>query len=177
LKKNRSTQDETQPHAEEQEKAEQAPTRSMISLYMDFLATEGFRPRMNEGEITFKYEGKSFLLHPDETDRTYFHLVLPNIYEIKSEEEDAEASDLMNDGNMKLKVVKIFKVDNSIWMSAECFMDRPESFASFFERACDYLASALSSFHRGMRERMDSGLPQSEPEQEEETPEEVEKAN
>jgi hypothetical protein len=62
-------------------------------------------------------------------------------------------------------------------MSTECFMDRPEAFASFLERACDYLGSAMSSFHSGMKERMDTGLPQSEPEQEEENQEEVEKAN
>src|SRR5688572_25117587 len=92
--------------------------------YLEFLAEEGFRPRINEyGNVTFKCEGRSYLILIDEKEAEYFYLVYPDFWRIDSDEELSRVKKAALAATVNTKAVKIYPVrdDTNTWATVEQF--------------------------------------------------------
>ena len=128
------------------------PSRGEGGLHFDFLASEGFRPELDEdGDIRFRNEGRTLFLFLDDKDPGYFRVALPGAWECESPEEEARALAAVNAVNRDLKAVKCVLVDGVVWVGVEQFLDPPEAFRPVFGRLLDVVGSAAWQVRERMR--------------------------
>ncbi len=123
------------------------------ALYMETLAEEGYRPKMDEdGDIVFKSEGKTLYIrmYPDDTE--YLQLVLPNFWKIESEEERELANIAANYATRVTKVAKVFTTKANTCASIEMFLPVPEQFAKVINRCVCALRNGAEHFAEKMQE-------------------------
>ena len=123
-------------------------------LYVNYLATEGFRPDIDpDGDVAFRCEGWAYVILIDETDENYFALLCPNFWEIENEGELDRALVAANYATRTTKVAKIFlRSDNkNTSASLEMFFDGPEGFERVFSRALSALRTGVRTFADHMR--------------------------
>ncbi len=112
----------------------------------------GFNPRIDDdGDVVFRCEGRTFVLTTDERDPTFFRLLLPNFWEIESEEEHLRALMVGNQVNAQMKVVKILIVKQNVWASVELFIEPIEGFIAVFKRCMQLLPAAMHEFREEMQ--------------------------
>jgi hypothetical protein len=123
------------------------------ALYMETLAEEGFRPKIDDdGDIVFKAEGRTLYirLYPDDTE--YLQLVLPNFWKIESDEERVCATIAANHATRVTKVAKVFVTKNNTCASIEMFLPVPELFVKILSRSVAALGNGAEHFIEKMRE-------------------------
>jgi hypothetical protein len=122
--------------------------------YLDFLAEEGFRPRINEnGDVAFKYEGGSYVIRIDENDEMYFCLVFPNFWRIESVEELSRVKEIALAVTAEYKVLKIIPVvDFNTSATVQLFCSPPETFKEVFYRCLRAICAAVKEFSAKMQE-------------------------
>ena len=103
-------------------------------LFMRFLREDGFRPKIDEDDIVFKFEGKTHYIETNESDESYFRLILPNFWQIDTPEEESHALVVMSEVNAEIKVAKIYQRKDSIYATVEMFIDSMEGFKQVFPR-------------------------------------------
>ena len=122
------------------------------ALYMETLAEEGYRPKIDEdGDLVFKAEGRLLVirLYPDDTE--YFQLVLPNFWEIESEEERAQALIAANEATRTSKVCKIFLTKDNTCASIEMLLPSADLFPKVLGRSIYALRNGVEHFAKKMR--------------------------
>ena len=123
------------------------------ALYMDTLAEEGFRPKIDDdGDIVFKAEGRTLYIRMYPDDPEYLQLVLPNFWKIESEEEHLCATIAANHSTRVTKVAKVFVTKNNTCASIEVFLPVPELFAKILNRSVAALRNGAEHFVEKMRE-------------------------
>ena len=122
-------------------------------MFLEHLRQEGYAPRFEDDDVIFKYEGKTFILNCDEEDKPFFRLLLPAFWEIESEEEERRALKAINAVNLRMKVLKVFSVNQNVWASVELFLDPFESFKLVLGRCLDLLVSGMHAFRKEMHEQ------------------------
>lgn len=125
-----------------------------LDLYKNYLINQGYRPEVDEdGDIFFKREGRGFYIFPNENDKEYFRISLPNFWSIENEAERLQVLEACNYTNALTKVVKVHTVKNNtnVWASVEMFLKNPQDFEPIFERSCRAIISAVESFAEKMR--------------------------
>ena len=119
-------------------------------LYVQHLEQEGYKPRIDEdNDVIFKFEGMTLVLSNDDEDTPFFRLLLPNFWEIESEEEQ-QALRAMNAVNARLKVLKLVLVRGHVWASVELFFDPFETFKSVFTRSVRLVLQGAKEFRDEM---------------------------
>jgi hypothetical protein len=79
--------------------------------YLEFLAEEGYRPKINaDGNVSFKCEGRSYVIRIDEYEEEYFYLIYPNFWRIESDEELSRVKEAALAVTAETKAVKIYPV-------------------------------------------------------------------
>ena len=130
-----------------------APTTTKLDLYREHLASEGFRPEVDEdGDLSFRHERKSLCIFVHEDDRTFFRLAFPAFFECEGPEEEARALRVANRLNKSLKVGKLVIADGYAWVNVELFFDEPADFRPVFDRCLDLVGSMAFDFRRLMQE-------------------------
>jgi len=120
--------------------------------YMNYLREEGYVPRLDEdGDVLFKYEGRSYVIYGDEHDAALFRLVHPFVWHIQSDEELDLARDIMNDLNTRCHVVKFYESQRNVWASIELLLESPEAFTTAFPHGLRLLAQAANRFVTRMK--------------------------
>jgi hypothetical protein len=131
--------------------------KRLQQLYMTYLKKQGYGPEVDgDGDIRFKWEGRTLFISLSEDDPLFFHLVLPNIWEVESEAERADVLAAADTSNALCKASKIFIVDDRVWVSIELFLKSPEDFKGFFKRSIGALGAGVSVFVLKMAERIAS---------------------
>jgi hypothetical protein len=123
------------------------------ALYMDTLAEEGYRPKLDEdGDVVFKSEGRTLYIrmYPDDTE--YMQLVLPNFWKIESEEERELALIAANHATRVTKVTKVFVTKANTCASIEMFLPEPALFAKILNRSVAALRNGAEHFAEKMQE-------------------------
>ncbi len=129
---------------------------TLQKIYLDYLREEGYQPRVDEdGDVQFKREGFTYFISVDEEDPEFFGLMLPNIWEIESDEERLYALFACNEATANTKVAKAQVVGDNVWISAEVFLEKPEDFRKIIHRAFSSMDSALEKYVSTMRQFMD----------------------
>lgn len=121
--------------------------------YTTFLHEKDFFSKIDEdGDVQFKYDDKTYFLDVDEDDSNFFRLVLANIWPIESEEERSLALRAMDQANNRVKVAKIYMVNDNIWVSVEIFQENPNDYEAYFDRSIEVILRCVEYFKEGMAE-------------------------
>jgi hypothetical protein len=121
-------------------------------VYLEYLRENGYRPQLDgDGDVVFKYEGKTFLIFVDEEDPGFFRLVFPNFWPIEDEAERVRAWQAATEATASTKVAKVFLVEDNVWASVELFMGAPSGFAAVFGRCLDAIMVGVSTFATQMK--------------------------
>ena len=122
-------------------------------LYLGVLAGEGYAPELDaDGDVRFKHEGKSYFIEVREDDPFFFRVVLPNFWEIESEEEHVRAIRAANAVTGDIPVAKVFGLRGNTWCAVEMFLPGQESFAPVLGRCLLVIQQAVNHFTVLMRE-------------------------
>jgi hypothetical protein len=132
------------------------PTKAQLQqLYVAYLSAEGYRPEVDDdGDVSFKSEGRSYFIGVDDKDSSFFRVCLPNIWTIESTEERAKVLAAADFATGDTKVSKIFTVSSykNVWACTELFVARPEDFKGVFNRGMSALQHAREAFVNKMNE-------------------------
>jgi hypothetical protein len=122
-------------------------------FYEDFLREEGFLPRTDEdGDVVFKFEGRTLFISVQDSDPQYLRLVLPNFWEIDDETELIQALRAANEINRKIKVATVvIQSEKHVSANAEMFIEREPDLEQFFLRTVKVLVQSASDFADLMR--------------------------
>jgi len=127
--------------------------QDMAQMYRDYLFEEGYAPRIdNDGDVVFKFEGRTFLIIPDDGDAEFFRLAFPNFWRLESDDERKQAMLAALNVTAAIKVAKIFPVRDNMWATIELFCTPPEAFKPVFGRSLHALNSAVEQFRQSMQE-------------------------
>jgi hypothetical protein len=126
-----------------------------LEMYRDFLIEEGFRPRLDgNGNVFFKYEGRTYVIQVDEKDTEFFRLIHPNLWSIESDAELAEVKEASLRATTETKVAKIFPVGDDTWATIELFCSPPDAFKPIFRRCLSALRAGVKTFVSSMEESL-----------------------
>jgi hypothetical protein len=128
-------------------------TMNLIAkLCIDYLRNEGYVPQLDEaGNVLFKFEGKLFIVTTDDNDLQFLRVVMPNFWEIESEQEKRLAMEVTNQVNERIKVSKVVvNRNNHVWAMAEQFIDSTPNLEDFFKRTIRVLKAAADEFAQRM---------------------------
>ncbi|TAD97724.1 MAG: hypothetical protein EAZ97_12025 [Bacteroidetes bacterium] len=117
-------------------------------LCVAFLQKEGYRPEITTQEdVVFKVEGRTFIVDIDQNDDRFLRILLPNFYEIESDQEMLKSLAVANEINKNVKVGKIIIMDNNhAWAFAEQFIDDTPDLEDFFQRTIKVIRKASEDF-------------------------------
>ncbi|HOI00363.1 MAG TPA: hypothetical protein PLE85_07430 [Bacteroidales bacterium] len=136
-----------------QGKSKEYSKKQLQQMYVNFLKDEGYKPEVDDdGDVKFKREGRTYFILVQETDMEFFTIILPNIWEIESEEERAKVIVACDASNAKTKVTKVYSFKDNVWVTVELFIRQPEDFKGVFARAMNAIDSGAGNFVSKMRE-------------------------
>ncbi|MGB2984512.1 MAG: hypothetical protein WBE26_01405 [Phycisphaerae bacterium] len=122
-------------------------------LYTEYLTAEGYRPEIKgDGLVYFRREGKAYFIPVSERDQEFFQIILPNIWSIESEKERGQVLTAANHTNATMKVVKVYTVDEQVWVSVELYMASPGDFRAVFKRCLSAMDGGSAKFGLKMLE-------------------------
>ena len=143
-----------------------------IQKIQDFLTQEGYRAKLEaDGDLSFKNEGKYYVIQCPPHDAAFIRLCAPNLWKIESEEEWQECRVQANAATCGTKCAKVYVTDKpSVWATLETFLPDEAAFTAVFYRCLSALDRAVSRFHEGMEawraaqpEGVDTGTEQTAP--------------
>ena len=109
---------------------------NLKELTQEYLRKEGFCPEETDFGLYFKCEGKNFLLIYDDDDEQYFRLMMPCIFEMTDENEDAVYR-AMNEVNSSVKVIKAYIMrENEVWLGFEVLAGFGSAFGLLISGSC-----------------------------------------
>ncbi len=122
--------------------------------YSSYLSTEGFRPELTpSGNVRFKREGRSYVIMVDETDPTFFNLVLGFAEKDKSPQARARRLEGCNTASAEVKVVKAYlDRDGDPTFSSELFLTEPGEFKTTLTRLLSAMDRAFEKYRRKVAE-------------------------
>lgn len=117
---------------------------------MQYLREEGFCPKEEDFGIGFKFEGTSYCFFYEEDDELFFRLLMPNIFEMTEENEDAVLR-AMNEANASVKVVKVYTpVEGYVWAGFEVLVDSTPVLGDIVPRALNMLRAGQHAFYEAL---------------------------
>lgn len=124
----------------------------MIEQLLTTLQADGFNASIDEdGDLAFRYEGRHYALCFDNDDPLFSKLILPNIWELDSQQEFQRALAALDHLNRRLKLVKAFTVRDHIWLSVEMWMTDHGDWQQLLPRAIRAMSHALHLLSEQMR--------------------------
>jgi hypothetical protein len=127
-------------------------------LAYDELATQGYRPYVDEdGDVSFKAEGYYFYVQ-NSTDDTYLRIIMPEIKTIDTEDiiETYCALLACNEICRDKKLVKAYlNKSNSISLSVATYIDETPQLSDYIETALDFLIRSRASWIEAFNEYME----------------------
>ena len=125
---------------------------NLQELTKQFLQDEGFCPQETDFGLAFKCEGRNFLLIHDDDDDQYFRLMMPCIFEMTEENEEAVFKAL-NEVNSSVKVIKAYIMcENEVWLGFEVLVDSTPVVGDFLPRAIAMLNRGARVFYQAIQE-------------------------
>ncbi len=126
-------------------------------LYLAHLRDEGYRPELDDdGDVRFKSEGFTIYVICQESDASYFQMLLPGMWTIDDDEELGRALLASTKVTREVKTVKVYVSSNRkrVDASIEAFMDPITDFKAVFERYLGVLKHCTNRFKEAMHEQM-----------------------
>ncbi len=121
-----------------------------------YLIEEGFRPQLDEdGDISFKYEGKIYYVQTNEADEEFVRILASNIWPLDDAQEKKAALRIANKATRRFKVAKVFLSNtNNVCVTVELFLFEIQTFMALFYRSISLLDETVLYFRTNMRKKM-----------------------
>jgi len=120
--------------------------KSVMQIYKNYLTSQGIPFREESFGLAFKYQGGNFIIADNNSDKQYFQLLMPGIYDVPPMEK-GKVLEVINAINQELKCVKATLVGGtSVWLATEIFIDNTPDIEDFFDRLLQILHSARMKF-------------------------------
>ena len=121
--------------------------KEISDFYVNLLAGEGYRPQVdNDKNVTFKREGKVFILAIDEDDPMLFQLLYPIRNDLKDKWQQKLALAAANEVTATIKVLKVTVIEDTIFASIQMFVSPLEALAPVFERCVTTIQAGAVMF-------------------------------
>lgn len=118
------------------------------------LVSESLRPELNSaGNVRFRSQGRTFVVHIDERDPLYFRLTMAFVADDKSDAGRQRLLEGCNAATAEVKVIKCFlDEEGDPTFAAEMFLVVPGDFALSFDRTLRAMDSAYRRYARRLGE-------------------------
>ena len=128
--------------------------RQLQDIVSRHLAAESLRPELTTGgNVRFRNQGRTFLIHVDERDPLYFRLTMAFVADDKSEAARQRLLEGCNTATAEVKVIKCFlDEEGDPTFAAEMFLVVPGDFALTFDRLLRAMDSAYRRYSRRLAE-------------------------
>jgi hypothetical protein len=128
--------------------------QQLQEIYAGLISAEGLRPETNAaGNLRFRREGRSYVIHVDERDPLYVRLTMAFAVEDKSAPMRQRRLEGCNTASSEVKVVKCFlDEDGDPTFATEMFVIVPGDFKLWFNRALRAMDSAFDRYTRKVGE-------------------------
>ncbi len=90
--------------------------------------------------------------HRKREDPEFFRLVMPNIWPIESEMERLQVLKAMDIANARIKVAKIYMVEDNIWVGVENLQRQIGDFEAYFDRSIELIQQCILYFQEEMQQ-------------------------
>ena len=102
-------------------------------VFSDFLKEEGYSPKTDDdNDITFKVEGRSYLIMLDDEDDEFFRIVFPGFWSIETPDERLRVERAALKTTAETKVAKVFTVRDNTWATVDMFSTSADHTKSVF---------------------------------------------
>lgn len=128
--------------------------RQLQEIFSRHLSAESLRPELTSaGNVRFRSQGRTFVVHIDERDPLYFRLTMAFVADDKSEAARHRLLEGCNAAAADVKVVKCFlDEEGDPTFAAEMFLVVPGDFTLAFDRLLRAMDSAYRRYNRRLAE-------------------------
>jgi KaiC/GvpD/RAD55 family RecA-like ATPase len=121
--------------------------------YLDFLKEEGYSPKIEDGDISFKYQGTKYWIDTYEDEIEFFTLYYVIGWDCETEDEKSKLYVAAAKTNSEMKVAKTVIVnEETVLFEIEALMEQPSELKKHFERMLIIIQSAVETFKENMAE-------------------------
>lgn len=125
---------------------------SIFEQVNEYLKEQGLLPTIEDEQyIIFKYQTCTFLYIWPKDDEYYFHMVLPQIYDVNEDNREA-VLEIANKVNSCYKLVKVCVREETVDISVQLFLDSDPEFDDIIPRVLNILLGAMQEFHKELTE-------------------------
>ncbi|MDR2194429.1 MAG: YbjN domain-containing protein [Treponema sp.] len=130
--------------------------KELQSMYLDLLKEEGYKGNIDEdGDIAFKYEGKTYWIIIDEEEPEFFALYYGSIWGFQDDGDILKGLRAANAINKNKRLIKMYidEEEDSIGVDVELFVQEPKDFVSYLLRSLCMIQETIYSFSRDMEKK------------------------
>jgi hypothetical protein len=139
-------------HRAKKEKGETMSKADKVSMFSDYLRSEGYLPSIDEdGDINFKCEGRTYWIIFSEKDDEFFQIIYPNFWSIESESERAKVEKAALIATGGIKVAKVYPTSDNVHAAVELFCPSADEARSILKRSISALGAAINKFRDEMQ--------------------------
>jgi tetratricopeptide (TPR) repeat protein len=127
----------------------QMELKELQSMYLDLLKEEGYKGKVDEdGDITFKYEGETYLIALYEKDPEFFRLHYGCHWGFKDDGDIIKGLRAVNTINRSRKLVQMHMDGENglIFVDVEFFVKEPKDVVRYFSRSLGMIQEAIDAF-------------------------------
>ena len=129
--------------------------QSVDQVYYDYLKEEGYCPKKyDDGDIGFKHEGNTYIIHIDHDDPEFFRMSSIYGYKCKNDDDKTKAYKAASETTKMKKMVKTIIVENGkdivIITAVECILNLWMDFKINLNRWLKAMDSAIYYFIQNM---------------------------
>ena len=117
----------------------------MIDAFRRYLSLNGIQYEELNSIINFEYNELKYMFVYDESDTHYFRIILPNIAEVKSDNEKDIYKNI-NRCNSQIKAAKSTINNESVWISIEQFVYSYDHIDDLYARCMNILQAYFNQF-------------------------------
>ena len=124
---------------------------------LDFLAEEGFRPKLDEdGDVYFKYEGATYVVIAGHGDATILTVLLPYFWPLEDAAERTRAMEAAMNAQKSVRIGRVTVLDENVSASVNAYLPDEQSFRAVLLRSIDGLHYLARVFRDHMRAQMEN---------------------
>lgn len=124
---------------------------------LDFLAEEGFRPKLDEdGDVYFKYEGATYVVIAGHGDATILTVLLPYFWPLEDAAERTRALEAAMNAQKSVRIGRVTVLDENVSASINAYLPDEQSFRAVLLRSIDGLHYLAKAFRDHMRAQMEN---------------------
>ena len=115
--------------------------------YMEFLTAEGYSPqKYGENDLTFKKEGRSYVVFSHEDTPNYFNMVLPIELKEMTDHDRPRLLEAVNSVNQNFKAIKVTLLGSWVAFGVEFFLPEPDGYKQLLEVSFAVIGAGFNLF-------------------------------